>query len=110
LHFLCLLGVCIQICLYEKSQTSAASQLISNSVVLFDIKRGWDRVAFVLRRRGKPKGLALPVLLLQENGRSGGVAMVPASCCDREVAALDKNLSSRALVQEAAGVCMFCYF
>ena len=88
LQFMCLVGICIQIHLYKKSQPKAESQLISNSVVFFHIKRRWDTVMFVLRRWGKPKGSALPILLLQENGRSGGVTMVPASCCKHEVEAL----------------------
>lgn len=86
LQFMCLLDICIQICFYKKSQPQAESQLFSNSVVLFYI-RGEGTVVLLLRRWGEPKGLALPVLLLQESGRSGGVPKT-SSCCNPEVAAL----------------------
>lgn len=41
-QFMCLLDFCIQICFSKKSQPQAESQLFSNSVVLFLIKRRGD--------------------------------------------------------------------
>lgn len=88
LPFTCFLDIYIQICLYKRRQLKAESQFLGNSVVLFHIKRSWDTDMFVLRRWGKPEGLALLIFLLQENGRSQHVSMVLSLCCNHEVAAL----------------------